>query len=67
MKIEITLTLSTPAQLEALQAAMEIYVDMETDRSKDGESGFNQKANSSDMRRLEGARQIVALLNGKGR
>jgi len=53
--LNITLTISSIAQLEALQAALDLYVDMEGEREKDGkEAGFGYE----DGIRLAGARSL---------
>lgn len=60
MKISINLELSSLDQVDAIQAALELYADMETDRSKDKESGWS----SDDAVRLKAARDVLSILAG---
>lgn len=58
----INLNLTSVAQAEALIAALELYVDMETDRSKDAEAaGFDKQAKE----RLQQARYLLQVLSGR--
>lgn len=60
-KITITLELTSLAQVEALEIALETHIDMETDRSKDKESGWDARR---DAARLGGAQQVLKALRG---
>lgn len=58
--MSITLELSSLAQAEAIQCALEIYVDMEADRSKHDAADFDDDAS----KRLLAARQVLASIRG---
>lgn len=59
--MEITIKLANLTQLEAVVSALEIHVDMETDRSKDDPAEFK----ASDKAHLEAARKVLAMLRGR--
>jgi hypothetical protein len=56
--IKITLELHSLAQVEAIQAALEVSVDMESDRAKHDAADFGPR----DKARLTAARQVLAML-----
>lgn len=56
----ITLELTSLPQADALQAALETYIDMETDRAKHDAKDWT----ATDAARLGGAQQILKSLRG---
>jgi hypothetical protein len=60
--MEIKLTLTSIAQLEAVTAALEFYKDLEEDRSKDRspDAGFT----AADRARLVAAGQLLKTIRG---
>jgi hypothetical protein len=65
MALSINLTLDTVAQAEAVQAALELYVDMETDRGRDeSRGGGDPSFTDKDRVRLAAAKRALEMLTG---
>jgi hypothetical protein len=60
-KLTITIELTSMAQADAIQSALEMYVDMEIERSKDNPKDTGWDATAAA--RLLGAKQILATLS----
>ncbi len=60
MKIAITLEFNNLSQVEAVQCALEQYLDMEADRARCAPSDFTL----DDKRRMTGGREVLASITG---
>ncbi len=70
--LQITITLESTAQLEGLEAALSLYVDMEGERRKDAQRNYASTPNASkfskdwtqeDERRFLGAQAALKTIN----
>lgn len=61
MRIMITIDLDSLDQARAVESALELYVDMESDRANDAKSnGFTPE----DRARLNAAKQVLGNIKG---
>lgn len=59
-QVNINITLDSLAQAEALESALEIYVEMETERSKpESDGGGDPSWGPNDAARLKAAQQVL--------
>ena len=66
LSINITITLESMVQAEAVQAALEIYIDMERERGSDPSAKVDGGWTKADEERFNAARKVLEQMTGVG-